>query len=76
MKLPTVHSPTSAPSHSSPPVRAASTSAMGLRSRSATVCGSVRRKLSTASIVSGVRPKKAASAAVTMKKGNSVNNAR
>ena len=44
MKLPTVHSPTSAPSHSSDPVRAVSTSPIGLRSSSATSGGSTWRK--------------------------------
>jgi hypothetical protein len=40
MKLPTVHSPTRPPSHSSEPVRAFSTSLIGLRKMSATSGGS------------------------------------
>ena len=74
MKLPTVHSPTSAPSQSSEPVRAASTSvdrlAQQLRDARAAAC---RRKAADRVARRLAHwPNSWAIAAATMKKGNSV----
>ncbi len=75
-KLPTDHKATSPPRMRSEPVRAASTSAIGLRNRSATLAGSVDRNESTARSASALCPNSDPIAAARMKKGKSVSSAR
>src|SRR3546814_2720757 len=70
MKLVVVQRPTSAPSQSNIPDRASSTSAIGFFNTLATSGGTVCKKATTAVMPSSVRPKKCATAAATMKKGN------
>ena len=70
-KLPAVHSPTSAPSHSSGPVRAVSASSIGCCSVRATSGGSWSRIAATVRPPLSVCPSRVASAVATMKKGNS-----
>ena len=70
-KLVAVHNPTMRPNHSKLPVRTVSTSWIGSRSVSATSGGSRRRTLVTVSIASWPWPSRWATAAATMKKGNS-----
>ena len=66
-KLPTVHSPTRPPSHNSEPVRATSTSAIGLRRISATSGGRTWRNEATARCVSSLCPSSDNTAAAVMK---------
>ncbi len=75
-RLPTVQRPTRAPAQSRLPVRAPNTSVMAGRSTAATLGGTVSRKPLTASMPACVSPRICATAAATMKKGNSATSVR
>ena len=70
IRLPTVHSPTIAPSHRNRPVRAASTSRIGPASVAATRGGIVASTTDSASSPSLVRPNALITAVAVMKNGN------